>query len=252
MYMPTFTDIIQNYVMAIYSVVISAVFLVIIYGLLWILNRHTIMTPPKRRIFFIGGFAISFLVVWICLSVIARFDQQIEDIRNGSMQKGDLRAGILAALPLGKSEPSTNIIEGTMSSAGGNAAAAQSGINMLFIIRVVNLGAPTTAWNWKASIILKGGGTMDAQIPSIAHFGDASTPLPPLPTAYGPYTLKMDDNLLGALSSSPLVSGAAKQGWIVVHVNNLTEPPEGATFIITFEDVFGRQTKIEDVWKLGT
>jgi hypothetical protein len=188
------------------------------------------------------------------IQAMRHFNSQIEDIRNSSSQKGDFEAGVLAALQVGTSEPIINNVEGTMSGEGG-AAGTESGINMLFIIRVVNKGAPTTAWNWKASVTLPGGGKMDAQIPSIAHFGsgsgDTSSPMPPLPTAYGPYKLKMEDNLLGALASSPLASGAGKQGWVVVHVNGLTEPPTGATFTISFEDVFGRQTKVEDLWQPG-
>ncbi|HUA68867.1 MAG TPA: hypothetical protein VMA13_10005, partial [Candidatus Saccharimonadales bacterium] len=135
----------------------------------------------------------------------------------------------------------------TLSGSGGNNLAnAFGGINMLFVMRVSNSGAPTTAWNWRAYVVLPGGGVMDAQIPSVMGL-----PQTPLVTAFGPYTPKLEDHLIGALSSSPLPSGGGKEGWIVVHVDNLSRVQNGTHFVITFEDVYGRETKVDHLWAQG-
>jgi hypothetical protein len=70
----------------------------------------------------------------------------------------------------------------------------------------------------------------------------------PLPTVVGPYKPTLEKNLLQSLSFSPLPTGGANNGWCVIHINGLDSIPAGARFVITFEDVFGKQTRLEHVW----
>jgi hypothetical protein len=61
----------------------------------------------------------------------------------------------------------------------------------------------------------------------------------------------MDNNLLTLLSETPLASGAAKIGWFPIHINRINPPQKGTKIVICFEDIFGREVRVEHVWEVG-
>jgi hypothetical protein len=122
----------------------------------------------------------------------------------------------------------------------------EKGIDMLFILRVVNPGPPSVAWNWSASVLLPGGTTYRGTIPALGSFGIAEN----IPTIIGPFSATTQNNLIKTMTDRPLESGGNVIGWIIVHVNGLNSPPIGARFDISFEDVFGNKTTVSDVWNV--
>jgi hypothetical protein len=237
-----------------------------VYYFLWIFKAgHPVMNKKTRRHFFVASAIIVFLGLGLFIHVFHHFDNEIKGATYSAYPPdGRLQAGVLCLMPLAppqlmplpnaplpngkKQTKQTNEIPATLAGATSGAANMTNGYNMLFVIRVSNSGPPTTAWGWNISAILPNGGKMDVQIPSVSGF----TVNAPLPTVYGPYNLKLEDNLLDKLASSPLAFGGSAEGWIAVHLNGLTEVPSGTKFIITFSDVFGKQVKIEHIWVPGT
>ena len=203
------------------------------------------MTPPKRKVFWIAGFFVAFLVVDVLVESARHFNGQMEDIRTANPRHGRFRAGFLSAFKINNPiQSSTNQITVTMSGVGPqNAKIDQNGANFGLILRIENSGQPSVAWNWKVSIYLPSGQQMEAAIPSVAVESAG-----PIATIIGPYYLKMEDNLIQSLATSPLPTGAGKIGWMIIHMNGINEIPIGSRFILTFDDVFGRQTKIEHEW----
>src|SRR5690348_466785 len=65
-----------------------------IYLILWIFGKDKAMNPNRRKYFFFGFFVMTFAVVAMAAHYIRHFDQQVEDIRNGSNSKGVLRADV--------------------------------------------------------------------------------------------------------------------------------------------------------------
>jgi len=208
------------------------------------------MPAPKRKYFFIGGFTIVALVIWVCLSAVAHFNQQIEDIRSGTSLNGGFHPGVIMAsivpntvaiavtnLPAGQALP------GTVGSGDFGTTVNSTGFNMAFVVHVVNSGRASSAWNWQASFILPNGQTLDASIPSISSISDNV-----IGTSRGPYRMGMENNLLQTLSFDPLASGAGLTGWFIVHVKGIDAPPVGSHFIITFTDAFNHIAKIDHYW----
>jgi hypothetical protein len=59
----------------------------------------------------------------------------------------------------------------------------------------------------------------------------------------------MEDQLIQALAVNPMPHGGGKIGWLVFNVAGFNEMPEGAVVILTFEDVFGNETKLQHKWE---
>jgi len=227
------------------KIILSCLFPVGVWLVLFIFGLEARVIRPKRKVFWIAGFFTAFLAVDLLVESARHFNSQMEDIRNATPRHGGFRAGLISAFKINNPmQPSTNQITVTMSGIGPqNANIDQNGANFGFILRIENSGQPSVAWNWKVSIYLPSGQQMDAAIPSLAV--DSSGPIA---TIIGPYYLKMEDNLIQSLATSPLPTGAGKIGWMIIHMNGINEIPIGSRFILTFDDVFGRQTKIEHVW----
>lgn len=119
----------------------------------------------------------------------------------------------------------------------------EKGVNFLVVAKVDNPGQPSTAWNWKVTAILDGGTRLPALIPSVT-FPQPFT----IDTIIGPYSCKMEDNLLQSLSVNPLPQGSSKIGWLMFHISGISELPIGSQIQISFENVFGRKTVIEHPW----
>ncbi len=207
---------------------------------------------PERRKYFYGAVSV---LAFVSLLMLQHFNKLLEDIRHGTtqMQKGGLQASVIwASVASNKLQPATNLLQvGTISSVGSGHIA--NGLDMLFIVRVANSGQQSTAWGWKAYGILPGGKRIEGSIPSIAAIFDTSDPktnqTSVVPTVIGPYSFTMDKNLPQSLSASPLTTGSGTIGWLIMHLNGLNTPETGMHFVITFDDVYGHQTKIEHVWE---
>jgi hypothetical protein len=175
-------------------------------------------------------------------------DNELAAIRTETLElsKRGLKADVLAASGI---TPTIQTNSTSLATVGGAPYSPlnrtiESGINMAFVLRVSNSGRPTTAWGWRASIVLPDGKEIPAIIPQCTLPTNSGA----FPTVIGPVILTKENNMLEALSFNPLATGAGEVVWLVVHVNGLEKPPEGSHFIITFEDVYGRQTKIDHPW----
>jgi hypothetical protein len=188
-------------------------------------------------------------------SATRHLNQQVEDMRIAAVGRENrgVEAGVFFA---GKSVSvfMTNVDFSTATSQGMSLTpenkTMQSGADMIFVLRVSNSGAPTTLWNYKAYINLIGQDgkehEMDASIPStIIRTNNV------IMTLVGPITLTKENFLLDALSFDPMQTGAAGNYWLTIHINGMAEIPTGTHVIITFNDVLGRETKIEHVWMPG-
>ena len=105
-------------------------------------------------------------------------------------------------------------------------------------------------FNYKSYIILIGQDgkehEMDASIPSVVTKTNES-----VMTIVGPVNITKGNFLIDALSFTPLASGAAGNYWLLVHVNGINEIPTGTHIVISFTDVFERETKIDYIWTPG-
>jgi threonine dehydrogenase-like Zn-dependent dehydrogenase len=215
-----------------------------IMGYIW--RRFKAQPNSVRREIALSVTAVIAIVLTLTLV------NQISTLNERTAKEG-FKASIICCGPMGtmvitnmNTVNATNIIVTTISSDNAATTKAGSGISMLFIVRVVNPGAPSVAWNWKASVVLLGGSKLDATIPGVVMAQNQSTP-----TIVGPFTATAENNLLQALASRRLETGASIMGWFVVHVNGIDSAPEGAHFIVTFDDAFGNQTTIDDCWIPG-
>jgi hypothetical protein len=119
-----------------------------------------------------------------------------------------------------------------------------NGANFELILRVVNIGkSASVLWDWKVLAILPNGQRIPAQIPYVISVQGT-----PLATPFGPFRCTVENNLVQALVTRELPVGSAAVGWITFHVNGITKVPLGTRFVITFEDVFGRETVIQHLW----
>jgi hypothetical protein len=216
----------------------------IIFAVLGYMWRRFKATPNAvKREFGLGVTGVVAIILLLTLT------SQISS-RYSPKESDGFKASIILAAPVPPGivktvTDATNASAATFSSENAGSTKAAGGINMLFIVRVVNPGAPSVAWNWKASVTMPGGTTLDATIPSISGMNGT------IPTLVGPYNANMENNLLQRLSTRRLETGDGTIGWFLVHVNGLDSPPEGAHFVISFSDVFGHETKVDDHWIPG-
>jgi hypothetical protein len=189
-------------------------------------------------IFFVGGVALLASVTYGLI-----YQPQASSM----VLKGGLKWQIILCGPSGPVVTSTNVSLATISSENAGLTKIGSGISILFIVRIVNTGPDTTAWNWKAGVAIPGGSTLEGTIPSVSELADVI-----LPTVIGPYKPTKDNNLLQVLSTHPLKTGDTITGWLVMHVNGLDSTPNDCHFIVSFEDNFGRQIQIDDHWQPQT
>lgn len=254
--MPNIQDILQDWKLGVWSFLIISAGVVVFWGLLSLFNQQRLMQPPKARIVIAGCAFIGFIFFWFFLTELARVSSELKDIHATAIERENrgLRAEILLAGPVvgTNAPPSTNTtvtLQGISSSPQNRTM--ETGIDMAFVLRIANSGAPTTAWAFKAYIILPDGKEMDAGIPSIVIPLDKDKEIATLSTVVGPYRLTGSRFILDALAFTPLETGAANNYWLMVHVNGLHEVPSGTKFIITFDDVYGRETKVQDLWIPG-
>jgi hypothetical protein len=52
------------------------------------------------------------------------------------------------------------------------------------------------------------------------------------------------------MAVTPLATGGGKIGWLMIHVNGITRVPDGSHIVLRFDDVFGRETKIDHIWSM--
>jgi hypothetical protein len=158
---------------------------------------------------------------------------------SGGFQANILWAGQIYA-PTNASPVITN---GTISGINDSHIQYAPGMDMMFVIRIVNTGPASSLWNWKSSIRLPGGSKIGGVIPSIT--GVSTTVVP---TVAGPFLPTFENNMLQLLSLHSLGSGEPAEGWLLVHYNGLNTPQDGTLFKISFDDVFGNETRIEHTW----
>lgn len=262
--MPTPHDIIQDWEHGVISFFIISAAVVVFYAFLVVIDQHHRMKPPKRKIFVAGCAFICIVALWTVLALASHFvnfmtavtghlNQQIEDMRTAAISRENrgLIAGVLVATPAvstnGVLTTNSTITLQSISSSPENRT-VEPGSGLIFVLRVVNSGAPTTAWDFRAYIILPGPDEqkMDASIPSIL-IPTADT-LPSIPTVAGLFQPDAKNFLLNGLAFTPLATGAAQNYWLVVHVNGLHDIPTGTKYVITFHDVYGRTVKVEHTW----
>lgn len=253
----------QNWVVWVFCAGVAVAFSAIAYWMLWIFNKHDAMNPQKRKHFFGLVFLLSFIVILALTafcnmmnSATRYFSAQVEVIKNDVIQrqKEKSAAGLRAnLLNMGQFSSGTNVVTNktimSMSAISGKDAKIDengSGINVLCVIRIMNSGMPSTAWNWKAHIVLVGGTKIEASIPSVAVNEGQS-----IPTIAGPFSPTYQNHLPDALAFVPLQTGGGTNCWLALHINGLDKIPEGAHFIITFNDVNDKEVRIEHVFTPG-
>jgi len=232
---PDYQEFLNHWIVEIVSALLSAGILVGLYYLLWIFGKHTLLSEQKRKHFFLGGFVILFFLIALVLRVVHPMPSNTKVGFHGSILYAGRAGGakLLAA--------TTNAMA-TISGISTGPEGSGSGFDMIFILHVSNDGESSTAWNWKAQAKLDSGHSLNAIIPSVAGIEGI------LPTVIGPFTPSVTNNLLQMLSSTPLPKGGAVNGWALIHVAGMAEPPVGAQFIVSFDDAFGHHTEVIDHW----
>jgi hypothetical protein len=259
----TFKDIIQDWERGLISFFIVSAAVVVFYVFLVVIDQHHRMKPPKRKVFAAGCAFMVFMALWMCLasashfigmmmSVTKHFNQQVEDMRTAAIGRENrgLSAGVIGITPIKNvtsTNPNPNInfttLQGVVDSV--QKKTIESGTEFAVAIRIANAGPPTTAWNYRAYIILPGQDSkeIDAIIPGLLleKAGDIST-------AFGRVKATKENFMIDALSSTPLATGAAGIYWMEIHINGIKEVPLGTHVVITFTDVFDRVTKVDYIW----
>jgi hypothetical protein len=67
-------------------------------------------------------------------------------------------------------------------------------------------------------------------------------------TPFGYFHVTMENNLVQSLVTTEIPRGEAVIGWMPIHVNGVPTLPWGTRFIVTFENAFKQETKIEHLW----
>ena len=251
-----FSGIIQNGAIWILGLVFAAVFWLGLFGSLWLFDRHHVMKAPKKKYFFVGislivgiVFGVTLIFCGMMTSVARHLNRQVEDMRTAAVGRENrgLIAGILCIAKINSLED-TNVVYNEPTSQGLYSSpqnkTIETGSDFCVVVRISNQGAASSLWNYKAYIVLPGGKEIDASIPSLKIPKSSNV----IPTLFGPYKCAKENFLLDALSFSPMESGASGNYWLLIHVNGITEVPSGTHFIISFTDVFVRETRIDYIW----
>lgn len=168
----------------------------------------------------------------------------------GEAKGGKFKAGLIYAGSLGNPvlniDP-TNAAQMTIPGIGGPKKMDEKGVNLFVILKIDNIGPPSTAWSWKARIVIPGGTEIAAAIPGVLISSNST----PIGTLIGPYFPKMEDNLVSSMALTQLAQGGSKIGWLLLHIGGITQIPENSRICISFQNVFGKETKIEHPWEPG-
>jgi hypothetical protein len=115
----------------------------------------------------------------------------------------------------------------------------------MMVLRVVNAGEPSVAWNWRAWYVLPNKKErIPAKIPNVANIsGDI-----PVYTPFGPLRMAVENNLVQSLVTTELPRGQAVIGWVPIHIAGIAAVPWGTRFIVSFEDAFKHETTVEQTW----
>ncbi len=223
--------------------------------ILWCLLEMLILTAMTRA--FIKFFGKPFekkheVAFWVILLVggtlaLLVFEFDILDHAPESKHIG-FQASVLGAGPSaeGRAILVTNLSEFPKSGAGGASNSTPpdaNGFSFQMVLRVVNAGESSVAWNWKAYIILPNSKEkIEALIPFYVSCDGTMT------TPFGPIQITTENNLVQSLVTTELPRGRAAIGWVGLHVNGIKSVPWGTRFVITFEDAFKHETRVEHVW----
>lgn len=257
-----FGGLFQNSILWLFYLVFGIAFSAVVFGALWVFDKHNAMNPKKKKYFFIGLSLLATLFIGTAFTLCAfmssaakHFDQQTEDMRMAAIGRENrgITAGVIACSK-SVQEISTNYDASLVTGSGISSAPAnrtmQSGAEAVFVLRISNSGMPTTLWNYKAYINIHGQDgkdhEMDASIPSIVAKTNNV-----MQTIVGPINLTKEDFLLDALSFKPIETGAAGYYWLVIHINGIPEIPVGTHVFISFTDALGREIKVDYPWTPG-
>jgi hypothetical protein len=120
------------------------------------------------------------------------------------------------------------------------------GFNLEMILRIVNAGETSVAWNWRAFYVLPGS---KEQVPTLIPSYFAISSPGPVMTPFGALHVTSENNLVQSLVTTSLPRGQAVVGWVIIHVNGIKTLPWGTRFILTFEDAFRQETRVDYVWQ---
>jgi hypothetical protein len=177
--------------------------------------------------------------VVLALTLVGQFN------RNSDL---GFQASVLSAGPISvvNATPTNTPTLSSFSIGAANTTALDSdGFNFQFALRIVNAGdRPSVIWNWRAYAIFPNSKEMiPVLIPTLTSVSAEA-----IPTVFGALRTTMDNNLVQSLVTTELASGQAVIGWMLIHVNGIKTPPWGTKFVVTFEDAFKHETRIEHTW----
>jgi len=219
----------------------------------WI-NGNEEEVKQHRIRFIIGSSVLGLILFVLVIGASFPFNQAAMDgelLRSGGF-KATLTQQMPFTVPLASTNHAANatVIGASMGGVAPANVTYQDGYDMLVSMRVVNGGPDSVAWEWKAFIIVPDSQEkMEVLIPSatVSALGTNLT-VPLVPTAFGPIKLDPEHNIIQELATDRLANGAAKLGWLIVHVNGTKKALWGTHFIIQFENAFGVKTVMDNPW----
>jgi hypothetical protein len=235
-------SIVEGWLMLFLTLAVSYGVMWLVRGLLFAFGKEGILTAKRRKYFFtIGSF-----FVFVFLLFAMHISTLLQDISAASPRKGGFRANFLSlgqVATVKYIDTMTNSMTPMTLAGIGAANVKPGGIDMILVVKIDNSGQPSVAWNWKSFVELPGGSKIEAYIPGLSFPSNTV-----FQTVVGPIQATAQNNLIQSMSVTPLQTGAGFIGWMMIHVNDITTLPPGSRIFLSFDDVFGRETKIEFLW----
>jgi len=217
------------------------------------------LSVPRRQWIFVAQASV---LVFAALRVLVHFHNELARLENTSLQMDALVAKHLdlidKKLAVIRNQTSTGLTNNGLSGSffgvtKRTSAAEDAGLALVCYVRLVNAGPPAIAWHWSLKLAFPEGKSAESLQDKFAPNWISRISGAPMSTPfYGTVTnLAPNDNLAQVLSSSPLPSGAATNGWIAFQFDGVPADSlrSGTKLDLSLEDGYGRKTVISTTWE---